>query len=340
MLSPLTSGGVIEHTFDGYDNLLSSQLDYFSRYLRRSKDLIEICSDKKYKNGKSLRGIKFPVAVVTESLLKYGLSNGDENFCELADELSEFLFYCFTESGFNYFEEKYLPEDLDTTSVMARLLGRKYPGVEIAYENIIARNINKENYVPTWLDTVDHQKWFAGAVPFHLDVLLNYWLTEISLGKQIRPEVILAAITKFGLNNYWYFPSLYTSYLYCRILVLLGLEREEEYLFPLISRLNEWDTDRADLFRRSNICHYPKVHEIGNTPGLADNILDQTWRDIIGSFIVKTGFVEFGGQNSFGPTAKEVDDYEGIPIYWSLGFAPFCNEPVTRAMILSSILDI
>jgi hypothetical protein len=319
--------------------LLNHQIAYFAQYFGNAEALIDICSEVRAKNDKKLWGVKFPLGIVTEAILKYAFISKDENFLKLADKLLDFLLERFENSGFNYFENKYLPEDLDTTSLLTRLLHRKHSSLRIAYEKIVSRNITDKGLIPTWLDTNDYQKWFSGETPYHIDVLLNYWLTEITLGKEVNPLIILNSVNEFRLNNYWYFPSLYSSYLYFRIIISLELYRDLQYLFPLISRIKEWDTDKISLFSKSNICKYEKVNEISSTGSLADNLLDNTWRNSMVLFLRESGLTEFDTEVEFEPDAQTAA-YKDIPLYWSLGFATFSSEPVSRAMILSTLSEI
>ena len=319
------------------DQLVFQQLEYFVRFTGRAETLIDACANVVCKGTQQLKGVKFPICLVVEALRSSQSVITAFNTTALQEELLEYLNKSYEASSFNYFDKPYLPNDLDTASALTRLLSYRNRGLVAAYEEFVNRNTISENIVPTWLDTPDYERWFVGPRPYHLDVLLNHWLTELGLGKRVNPSVVLCTVNTLGLQNYWYLPPLYTPYLYCRLLSQLGLNREEVFLAPLIRIVEKFEHDPPGYMQESNVAPFTKMKALVEEQSLSDNlniILEQALR----IFLAKQ-------TNSFSFAAYE-EAMTGLfeqgwhtPLYWSLGFTAFSSEPVNRAVALSCLLE-
>ena len=317
---------------DGLGKPIKEQLSYFRQFVGCSEDLIKACADVVHKDDRQLSGTKFPVGLIAEALGECEQRTGIQEFAVLKLDLHEHLAKSYANSGFNYFNEPYLPEDLDTASTLARLLGRENFRLRADYDQIIKRNRLPGGIVPTWLDTSDHARWFSGTRRFHLDVLLNHWLTETELGRPIKKEVLCEIVQSYGLRNYWYLPPLYTPYLYCRLIRRMGLNRDSRFVLPLKQIIELWRKNPMAFHRYSNTCPYEKMDML---------LAEQPLSSRLDAALQRTILVCCDEGHS--PEVSDVETEEssdwGTPLYWSLGFKAFVSEPVNRAVVLLSLLN-
>lgn len=319
---------------DGIEKPIEEQLSYFRQFVGQSGDLIKTCADVVLKGDRQLSGTKFPAALIADALGESERRTGPQELTALRLELQAHLTKGWAESGFNYFNESYLPEDLDTASTMARLLGGENSRLRADYDERIKRNKLTKSIVPTWLDTDAHDRWFSGVNPFHVDVLLNHWLTELEFGRPVKKEILYDTVQAYGLRNYWYLPALYTPYLYCRLIRRMGLVTESKFIEPANVALQLWREDPAGYQRSSNICPFPKMDTLLSEQPLTSK-LDSALQYAIS---VCCG-VDAGGLSEVLDTERSATEEWQTPLYWSLGFKAFASEPVTRAVVLLSLVE-
>jgi hypothetical protein len=321
------------------ESLIAEQLEYFGGFAGRIEILLDGCANVVYKGERQLKGVKFPLCIIIEALQSARAYTNNNAIFDLLQELLSCLEVFVEESGFNYFEDHYLPNDLDTASSVARILGTRNENVGSNYDEVTKRNRISPGIIPTWLDTDEHDRWFVGSQPYHLDVLLNHWLTEAERGRPVDPDIILKTVNTLGLKNYWYLPPLYTPYLYSRLLSRMRISPTSKLSRPLIDAIKLWDRGPCEYLNYSNICTLPNIRGLleGQPPS---SRLDIILRYAIGNYVREYGHGEWANV-TVGPGDHLVEDQAWPPpLYWSLGFTAFTSEPVSRAIVLLSLLDI
>lgn len=314
--------------------VLSEQVSFFRQFVGRSEELVTSCADVVYKENRCLTGTKFPLALILEALSDCEKRAGISDLSSLALDLQEHFAARYAQSGFNYFDDaSYLPMDLDTASCVARLLGHNDARIRTDYEQIIRRNHLGNGIVPTWLDTADHKRWFAGDEPFHLDVLLNHWLTELEFGRPVDTAVLGRLVDSHGLRNYWYLPPLYTPYLYSRLLRRLELQTDSRFMTPLLEVLEQWDQSPATYRNASNSCSFEKMILLLSKQPVAAGV----------DHALQYSIAATCGDMRATPQQDAIGLTEGAhwetPLYWSLGFKAFGSELVNRAVAILCLLE-
>ena len=97
-----------------------------------------------------------------------------------------------------------------------------------------------------------------------MDVLLNYWLTECELGRAIPKKVIISTINKLKLRNFFYYPALYTPYLYLKLLRQFPLN-SEIIIHPLLDIIERWNKNNPKFLAHSSECPFSEVKKLIKT---------------------------------------------------------------------------
>lgn len=312
---------------DTIDLVVSQASSYFIN-IPDSYELINSIADVVYSKNIKLLGTKFPVCIVIEALDKIIRINPNKHLISLNKDLKVHLEKGFTESHFNYFNNKYLPDDLDTAACLARVL-KSNRTVICAYDNIVARNILPNDLISTWLDTEEHELWCSGNRIYHLDVMLNHWYTQAMLGRDLNIEHIFKTVRHLGLKNYWYIPSLYTSFLYSRLLSFLKLGDNSKYVNPLNEIINEYSCNREAYSASSNYCTFEKVKN--STLKLQNNDFNQ---------ILLHGIKRNTGKESFSNITPlfNIKNLRNTAFYWNLRFRTYRADPVTVSLSIEALV--
>ena len=304
--------------------------------LRELDDLeppFERVADSFAVSGSSLVGINFPLATVAEGLYAASRYYGEQSLVAKHSQVCEFLAESTERSGFAYFERSKYPPDLDTAASLVRVLWRFTPQIVDAYDEIVHRNRLDNGLVPTWLDC-NQEEWLrGGSHPFHVDVLMNYWLTEASLGRMVDGSVVLGVVRMFGLGNYWYLPPLYTPYLYARLLKQLEWF-EEPFVETLVSVLDKYDSYPEEYLSASNVTRFPEVATLVREAWspMFNEVFRRAILALVPTLTPRTSV-------SLLPTPTillGVPSEEGL--YWSLQFRPFRSCPVASAIVIQGLL--
>lgn len=308
------------------ETLLKNQIRYFKKCSLDISTLIDQCTDDVIEGKRHLSGIKFPLSIIIESLDSITDSVTEPMLVKLSLELKDILYRKFVKSKFTYFEQQYLPPDLDTAASLTRIFSDRRE-IREEFCDLIERNRYQSGFVPTWCDTDEHERWCSGSMPYHLDVMLNYWLTMNHLGKPVDGKLLLKIVDSCGLKNYWYYPSLYTPYLYTRLIGKSNLILKEKYRRPLEEVLYEWGRSN-DYALKSNYCAYSRVQETIKEQKCSPNI-DNYLRYYIGKKIDRP--LKIRDVELFRRDQKM--DWK-VPLFWSLRFRNYFSESVNRAIAL------
>jgi hypothetical protein len=317
------------------DRNIDFVVNYFESFTH-PEEIINTITDHASISGHLLRGGKFPLCLVIEGLEELLKSRSSNKIVILRDQLKENLERSFFLSQFSYFEEGILPQDLDTAASMARILGPLSKEVINAYQQIIKRNRLDGGLVPTWLDTKEHHRWRSGSKVYHLDVMLNHWLTEWILFQRLDTKILIRTIKEFSLRNYWYIPSLYTSYLYAQLLKSAGLTEDEELISPLLNKVHEYDHKPEQFISHSNSCEIEVV-----------SLAVKRYQSPSFNLYLRSGILScIQSAAEASPLCSEHRQcqvpqlplkVENTVLYWSLGYKPYASEPVTHALMLKSM---
>lgn len=223
--------------------------------IKTEEKLIEYCLDyicKSYKDGYFFDGMKEEKVVRGERMtgnsfqlsLAYEILNSEEFLIRkpilksLLEEVKLILKNNYATYQFNYFHSTILPDDLDTASSMVRVLYKEIPSITESFRKIISAN-SENNLVKTWFLSGDNYNTiyfnntllFKNKEFFHVDVLLNYLLTEQKLNpskKTIANAIFF--INSIGIENYWYIPRWYSTYLLSKVFYNAKNEITDHYL--------------------------------------------------------------------------------------------------------------
>jgi len=321
---------------DLYTKYLENEIEYFES-IRQPEILIEEIADNVNIGSNTLTGLSFPLCVVIEGLCALSSIYSSRKISLLKELLTTYLYENYKNYGFNYFNEGYIPLDLDTVSSMTRILGEKYPDVLNTYNDIIDRNLENNGLVPTWLDSDEHKHWCSGNSIFHIDVMLNYWLTEVKFKNSLDVELMKNAVILKGLKNYWYIPSLYTPYLYFKLLNKSKLLNDVACLEPLVKALKDYSNDSNSYHARSNTSKIIIVQSLikQNKCKMIDDVLFTAMSDSLSSRN------NYGGIGISSPKSTEVT-LAGPPknevLYWSLRFQLYKSSITVRSFLLDCII--
>jgi len=272
-----------------------------AEYFRLNGDpslVVRQVADTQSRSGQTLTAHIYQICMVIEGLNALDkLLNGRSGLQELRRELLVVVRELFNKSGFHYFDQGYLPEDLDTLAMVTRVASVCSPEILEAYNSALLRNGAKDYRYPTWLDTTNWQALCCGPDPWHADVVLNLLATQCLLGRLLRTQFVVSIAEESELRNYWYVQRLYTPFLYYRLVRLAGLEDVEGVITPLQIALS-----REDLNNRGND---------GRMLELVSNVQHRP----------------------FDMLLRHPDEFNDIVLYWSFGYAPYVSLPVSRSFV-------
>ena len=298
---------------------LDATLAYFTCF-RDPAALIQQIVDHRVRDGLSLNGYKFQLTILIEGLAAVDRwVGGDRQIAGLADELKDVLRGFYRASGFCYFEEGYLPQDLDTSAAITRVLSADADVVR-AYDALLERNrLGGEGLYPTWLDAPDWETWSCGSTPWHAETMLNSWLTQAHLGRDVDLRLVRWVVETAGLRNHWYVQRLFTPYLYYRVLRALRATSLPEMLLPVRAFLTsppQPNTSFTDERHRTLIRQSQHV------------ALDRLLTHLLTC-------AAFPAPRPPAPVLGEASDFDDVVVYWSLGHVPYRSVAVARAFTAS-----
>lgn len=291
----------------------------------------EAAADTVVIGGRLVHGWKYPVAVIADAL------QGEERSCRAPSvmRLRQSLLEAFRLSAFRYFDPPVVPEDLDTAAVLARVF-RAVPSVLGLYDATIARNRRQNGLVPTWLDCDDHGRFGAGESPYHLDVLLNFWLTEVSLGRSVDVVAAGRLAADRSLRNYWYLPALYTPFLYCLLVEALGLMSERSLTAPLKRTLCRYRQRPRALVEQSSEVRFPEVQRL-IVPAQSASLNELLY---IGIYLRLAPAAVLSQRREVYRSALrawQTLHHKPGALYWTVGFRPYTCLLVSQALGLRAV---
>jgi hypothetical protein len=308
---------------------------YFIRFTDNLKALVDECADATIlPDGRTVLGIKFPLAVVTEALQQSTQHVNDHALHDLVTGLRDTLWKDYLRSSFHYFDKAVLPADLDTMSILTRLF-RDVPMVRSDYSRVITRNRLSNGLVRTWLDASDYSAPAGGRDACHIDVLLNWWLTETQLHRSVSPQLLAQTLDTLAIRNYWYIPPLFTPFLYARLLRSARLT-EPSILERLKIHLTAWSANSLEYIATQNADRDPRVKRLAETYP-PSHPLDLTLAQAMAAVVGDPGTINLMA------SYDRQDVSWRIPIYWTRGYRSYTSEAVARAiglLALTTILEI
>jgi hypothetical protein len=296
-----------------------------AEYFRLNNDPVRLArqiADTQYRSGQRLSAHIYQLSLLIEGLTALDkLLNGNSGLRELRSQLLTVVTDTFNKSGFHYFDQCYLPEDLDTTATVTRVTGTCFPEVVQAYDSILNRNQMGDGKYPTWLDAPNWTSLCCGSRPWHADVMMNLLTTQCLLGRSISSEVITSIATESELRNYWYIQRLYTPYFYCRLAKLAGLERTKHVVKPLL-----------DVLRRQD------MNTLGTDPRMLDLVRTSQHRPL--DTLLTHLLESYSNPEAVdrGIPAFNPEEFDNIALYWSFGYTPYDSTPVSRSFV-ATVLD-
>ena len=299
-------------------------------------------ADVKIIDSKILTATSFQLGIIYEALhaAKPYCKNGGSLDRILANIKSR-IWENFRASRFNYFDTVRLPDDLDTASVIVRVLDDER--VWEAFSEFVSMNKAPEGFISTWsnLSKNDGIKRASGDNPFHVDVMLNYFLTVIqsNAGKYFDIERLRNLIRRHRLINYWYIPFFYSSYLYSKLLLSkkeLFLKEDLEHLDENIIRCT------PDSIENSN-CGLLNTCKLGQVREIVAKEHQSSWLNrayYMGALCNRAVFLHNRVQALDRIIMNELEIIEkerncSIPaLFWTLGFKPYRSGALNDTIYL------
>jgi hypothetical protein len=311
--------------------LIEENIKYFKYYNKKRKELIKSCTESVKFKGAPYSGNKFQLSIVLESIKLYREKTGDNSLIPLEKHITSELINSFKKTGFTYLNSNILPKDLDTLSILTRVLNKAYPKIIPCYDSIVKRNKNKNKFIPTWLDIKNPTEYRAGSNPVHIDAMLNFWLTEGSLGRRISLNSLNKLVMNHGLNNYWYIPLLYTPYLFTKLISCQKLGTNRYFRKKIINFLNIWENKPATSIKcKLTSCSFKEIKQQVKIYGFSE----------INTFLNYNIKKKLGlNMNKADLNFPKLSSIQHTPLYWTIGLKPYFNEPIARALILTCLLE-
>lgn len=306
------------------DALISHAIAYFESF-SSAASVINACTDRAQRGSHVLHGWKFPICIVIEALNSILENCPSLKLKCLKDDLRMHLRRSVASSRFRYFEEPPFPEDLDTAASVMRLLGEDDRHLRVDYARLLERNRLQNGMFPTWLDVANHAEWRSGDEAHHLDVMLNYWLTQVYLGDKVDLNLILQFVKSKHLENYWYVQSMYTPLLYFKLLLSVGIKHEKQFYLPLDDVIEQYASKR-DGFVNSAV-------NISSVATLVQSQQDRGFNDYICASIQRLPECSkppIGLSRLWSPLITQ-----STVLYWSLGFKSYSCLPTTYALLVN-----
>lgn len=285
-------------------------------------------SEERVSDGPAtLRGRKFPVALVSEGLGVLVSIDGGPDLAELHSTVLQELERRYEASGFHYFDDPVVPPDLDTASSLVRALHPHHDGIVEAYATGIAKNRQPNGLVATWWGRSQRVERLCGRNAVHLDVMLNSWLSDVELGWEVDPELVLRTVERTGLRNYWYLPSAYTRFLLSRLVT--RFQPDVRGQFEALHALENAAEHRYGESSVEAVQVPPPVSALARQHG--EGILNEYFR--VASLCVHSP--ERGARELLGlsPIVEIGDE----PLYWSIGFSTFASRTVARSLAVVAL---
>lgn len=305
---------------------------YFIRFADNLKALVDECADATISpDGRTVLGTKFPLAVVTEALQQSTRHVNNHALHDLVTRLRDALWKDYLRSSFHYFDKTVLPPDLDTMSILTRLF-HDVPMIQFDYSRIITRNRLSNGLVRTWLDANNYNATAVGREACHIDVLLNWWLTETQLHHPVSLQLLAQTLDTLAIRNYWYIPPLFTPFLYARLLRSARITGPS-LLERLKIHLTAWSANSLQYAATQNADRDPRVRRLAETY-LPDHPLDLTLAQAIAAVVGDPETINL----MTSPDSQDVP--WRIPIYWTRGYRAYTSEAVARAIGLLALTTI
>lgn len=308
----------------------------------RNNSLIDDLTDLKIVAGEKLIGNSFQISTAYSVLFKYNESNPDNEIKTILKMLKETLIENYHTNEFNYFNQKVIPDDLDTASSMVRVMCNESQ-FSVYLENV---NQNKHNeFINTW--SIHNKKYnihyfhstniYKCEEFYHMDVLLNHLITLKVIFNQNIEDSLATYFKKFNLYNYLYIPTLYSAYLYSKLCV--GL-KENKLLRPITEIVIRFEKElNFNQFYIYHRCQFSDIRKIIKEENTSDNWLNIAFLfGIIKNYKKATQYSESDLQESLLKIInKNLDTFEPS-LYLSIGYTAYKSKLLSRIFLLDTLL--
>lgn len=302
--------------------------------------------DVKKINSKILIASSFQLSLVYESLL--AARPHIKNISKLDRALESIKVKMeknFKNNKFNYFDSSHLPDDLDTASVMTRILDRME--VSIAYTEVLKNNRLPNGFISTWFDSQfkKSNSWASGDNVFHVDVMMNYFLTllKCDMHEHFELNLVRNLINQQGLINYWYIPSFYSSYLYSKVL-MLGTHFFDDADISILKDHISFYIPNVNLEQNlTTSCKHKKIKKV------IQNEHSNNWLNRIFYLGSLCNCAILNNKRSYALEKIIIQEIERIEVerfnivpalYWSLGFKSFKSKLLNNAIYLEVLCTV
>jgi hypothetical protein len=337
----------MENTQSKIDQLIEGCLATLKEYSQNPPaGIYESLTDARVLNGLSILGATFQANFSLALLREIGEEIDNPVISNLTSKLEDFI-STRKLTGFNYFYAPYIPDDLDTASMVVR----NFPKNKELWNELTRRvqaNTNGIKTIQTWFTEKNNYErgyWTGNLIhtsgeSSQTEVIVNYLLAQTNSTGATEIPLLDHVIGKFGLSTYFYFPSFYTTDLYATLLLKLGSKVTE--LSPgvlILQTLLQKAQSAYPTMLVTNRCRIEVVQELVTRENTIANWLNLSYiLSSIGKYRKCTGlsgFDDFGNQ-----VLADMVVTEKLPsLYWSIGLTPFTSKFLVHLILLRNILQ-
>lgn len=334
-------------TLNKVDEIINSVLIDISYYKNNNwVEAINSLQDTKFIQGMMFTGNQFQLCYSLTLLYEINKVFSNETLNQLGEKLFENVtlntkksFY----NPFNYFSIRYIPDDLDTASMIIKVFSEDKLVKE--FSEITGKNQNTLGFIRTWfIGSNYNQDYFHNTVIYknddfyHPDVMLSYLDSKQKIENSLDISLLRRIVKEYELSNYWYIPSFYSLELYLKLLVNNQRLVNSSDIYKASIILQEMKESYPSI-RSYNSCTFEKIKFIAKTENSTNNWLCLSY---LLSCIALYSELAFD-KNEYLETSRRIiddihiqNDFEPS-LYWSIGLQPFRSKLLSRLLFLRNI---